>query len=109
MSSVGADFADKARLRALREHFAAPISVTRAAEGIRSHWAIENSLHWVLDVTFGDDQSRLRTGHGATNLAIVRYVALNLMRTVKNKQSKKLWRERAGLDSGFLATIFGAT
>jgi predicted transposase YbfD/YdcC len=41
------------------------------------YWAIENSLHWVLDVTFGEDQSRLQTGHGAKNMAFVRHFAIN--------------------------------
>lgn len=47
---------------------------------IRGHWQIENQLHWTLDVTFGEDQSRLRKGHGAKNMAVVRHFALNLVR-----------------------------
>ncbi len=84
-----------------------PLSAARAAEAVRGHWAIENSLHWVLDVTFGDDQSRLRTGHGATNMAIVRHFAINLVRSAKNKRSIKLRRKRAAWDPDFLATILG--
>jgi predicted transposase YbfD/YdcC len=85
----------------------AALSATRAAEAVRSHWAIENSLHWVLDVTFGDDQSRLRTGHGAKNMAVVRHFAINLVRTVKDKQSVKLRRKCAGWDQKYLASILG--
>jgi predicted transposase YbfD/YdcC len=53
------------------------LTATEAATAVRGHWAIENRLHWVLDVTFVDDQSRLRKGHGARNMATVRHFALN--------------------------------
>ncbi len=59
----------------------ATLTAERAGEAVRGHWAIENSLHWVLDVVFGDDQSRLRKGHGAHCMAIVRHFAINLVRT----------------------------
>jgi predicted transposase YbfD/YdcC len=85
----------------------APLSATRAAEAVRSHWAIENSLHWVLDVTFGDDQSRLRTGHGAKNMAVVRHFAINLVRTANDKHSIRLRRKRATWSPDYLATILG--
>jgi predicted transposase YbfD/YdcC len=83
------------------------LCASRAAEAVRAHWAVENSLHWVLDVTFGDDQSRLRIGHGAKNMAIVRHFAINLVRTAKDKRSIKLRRKRAGWDPNYLATILG--
>jgi len=85
----------------------AALSAMRAAEAIRSHWAIENSLHWVLDVTFGDDQSRLRTGHGAKNMAIVRHFAINLVRTANDKRSIRLRRKCATWSTEYLATILG--
>jgi len=85
----------------------APLSAIRAAEAVRSHWAIENSLHWVLDVTFGDDQSRLRTGHGAKNMAVVRHFAINLVRTANDKHSIRLRRKRATWSPDYLATILG--
>ena len=47
---------------------------------MRSHWAIENRLHWTLDVTFAEDQSRLRKGHGAKNMAVIRHFAINHIR-----------------------------
>ena len=76
-----------------------------AAEAIRSHWAIENRLHWVLDVTFRDDKSRLRKGHGARNMATVRHFALNLVRAAKDKRSLKSRRKLAGWDPAYLETI----
>jgi predicted transposase YbfD/YdcC len=85
----------------------ATLSAAHAAAAVRSHWAIENSLHWVLDVTFGEDQSRLRTGHGANNMAVVRHFALNLVRTANDKRSIRLRRKCATWNPEYLATILG--
>lgn len=74
---------------------------------MRGHWGIENRLHWVLDVVFGDDQARLRTGHGAKNMAVVRHFAINLVRTATDKKTLKLRRKLAGWDTGYLASILG--
>jgi hypothetical protein len=52
-----------------------------------ANWRIEASLHWVLDVTFRDDLARVRKGHGAKNMAVVRHFAVNLVRTAKDKRS----------------------
>ena len=59
------------------------------AESIRSHWAIENSLHWVLDVTLGEDASRIRKGYAAENMAMIRHISLNLLKIAK-KQFKEM-------------------
>ncbi len=83
----------------------APLSARQAADAVRGHWAIENRLHWVLDVTFGDDQSRLRKGHGARNMATVRHFALNLVRTATGKTSIKTRRKRAGWSTDYLADL----
>ena len=72
------------------------------AEAARAHWGIENGLHWVLDVQFKEDQSRLRRGHGATNMAMVRHLALNLIRAMPGKQSIKGKRKLATWDADYL-------
>lgn len=102
-----AEFKDRGRFETRYYVSSAALSADRAAQAVRGHWAIENSLHWVLDVTFGDDLSRLRTGHGAKNMAVVRHFAINLVRTAKDKRSIKLRRKRAGWDPQYLATILG--
>ena len=77
----------------------------RLAEAVRGHWGIENGLHWVLDVIFKEDQSRLRRGHGAHNMAIVRHFAINLVRLGKGKRSIKTMRKAAGWHPAELARI----
>ena len=83
------------------------LSAAAFAEAARGHWAIENKLHWVLDVTFGEDLSRLRVGHGAKNMAVVRHFALNLVRQVADKRSIKRRRKRASWDPQYLLEILG--
>ena len=80
----------------------AALDAARAHQAVRGHWAIENSLHWVLDVGFGEDQSRLRKGFGARNMAVVRHFALNLVRAAKDKKSIKLRRKVAGWTPDYL-------
>lgn len=87
----------------------ANLTAAAAAEAVRGHWGIENRLHWVLDVVFGDDQARLRTGHGARNMAVVRHFAINLVRAVADKKSIKLRRKAAGWDVRYLQSILGLT
>jgi hypothetical protein len=64
-------------------------------------------LHWTLDVAFNEDQSRLRTGHGAKNMAVVRRFALNLVRQCTDKRSIKRRRKCAAFDRRYLAKIPG--
>ncbi len=85
----------------------APLTAKRADQAVRGHWGIENHLHWVLDVVFHEDQSRLRKGHGARNMAVVGHFALNLVRAVKDKKCLKLRRKRAVWDSQYIGTILG--
>lgn len=79
----------------------------RAAEAIRGHWGIE-SLHWVLDVAFKEDLSRLRRGHGARNMALVRRLAFNLVRAGRGKRSIKTARKAAGWNTNVLADILNS-
>jgi predicted transposase YbfD/YdcC len=83
------------------------LSAAAFADGARGHWAIENNLHWTLDVTFNEDQSRLRAGHGAKNMAVVRHFALNLVRQVVDKRSIKRRRKRAAWEPTYLLEILG--
>jgi predicted transposase YbfD/YdcC len=83
----------------------APLTAAAAAAAVRGHWGIENRLHWVLDVVFKDDMARLRTGHGARNMAVVRHFAINLVRAAGDKKSIKLRRKLAGWDQDYLASI----
>ncbi len=82
----------------------APLTPERAAQAIRSHWGVE-SLHWVLDVIFKEDQSRLRRGHGAQNMALVRRLAFNMVRAGRGKRSIKTARKAAGWSPDVLASF----
>jgi predicted transposase YbfD/YdcC len=75
------------------------------AESVRAHWGIENSVHWLLDVTFREDDSRLRKGHGAENFVVLRHIALNLLKQEKSKLGIKGKRLKAGWDNAFLSNI----
>jgi predicted transposase YbfD/YdcC len=102
------ELADRGRFETRYYISSAPLSAARAAEAVRGHWGIENRLHWVLDVVFKEDQSRLRKGHGAKNMAIVRHFAINLVRTAADKHSIKLRRKLAGWDTRYLATLLNS-
>jgi len=79
------------------------------AYAVRAHWGIENRLHWVLDVVFRDDLARLRTGHGPENMAVIRHMAVNLLRQAAPSVSLKNRRKRAGWNTAFLETLIRQT
>jgi len=74
-------------------------------EALRNHWGIENQLHWQLDVSFDEDKNRVSKRHGAENLALVRRLALSLLKQHPNKRSLKCKRLLAALDPTFLEEV----
>ena len=75
-------------------------------DAVRKHWGIENSLHWVLDVVFREDECRIRKGYAAENFAVLRHIALNLVREEKSiKRGVKGKRLKAGWDNDYLGKI----
>lgn len=86
-----------------------PGDARQIARTVRSHWGIENSLHWVLDVAFREDDNRARTGHSAENLALIRKLALNLLRLEPTRtRGIKASRPRAGWDTAYLLCVLEA-
>lgn len=75
------------------------------AQAVRKHWGIENQLHWSLDVTFREDQSRLRMGHGAENFAVLRHLALNLLRQEPSAKSLPRKRLACALNPDYLLKV----
>ena len=71
---------------------------------IRSHWAIENSLHWVMDMIFRDDECRVRTNHAPANFTTITHMAHNLIRRAKGRESFRLKRKIAAWDDDFIAS-----
>lgn len=78
------------------------VGVKRFGEVVRSHWGIENSLHWVLDVTFNEDQSRIRKGGSPDNFALLRRFAINILSLDTSKESTRKKRKRAAWDENYL-------
>jgi predicted transposase YbfD/YdcC len=75
---------------------------------IRSHWSIENSLHWVMDMIFRDDECRIRTDHAPANFTTIKHMAHNLIRRAPGKDSFRLKRKVAAWDDEFLASLIAA-
>jgi predicted transposase YbfD/YdcC len=75
---------------------------------VRDHWAVENSLHWVMDMVFRDDECRIRTDHAPANFITLKHIALNLIRRAKSKDSIRLRRKVAAWDDDFLESLVTA-
>ncbi len=86
------------------------VSGQRFAEAVRTHWSIENQLHWQLDVTFGEDQCRIRKGHADANFSVLRRTALSLLKNERTaKVGMKNKRLTAGWDDGYLEKVLMGT
>jgi predicted transposase YbfD/YdcC len=64
----------------------------KIGKAIRSHWSIENNLHWVLDISFRDDESRIREGNAPENICIIKHMALNLLQRAKSKGKERFYQ-----------------
>jgi Transposase len=73
----------------------------------RGHWAIENNLHWHLDITFGEDQCRARNGHAPENLATIRKLALQIISSADDRMSLKKRQYKAALDTEYIKKLIG--
>ena len=82
-----------------------PLSSEKFGQVVRSHWGIENGLHWVLDVGLNEDQNRTRMDNGPENIAVLRHMALNIIRKETSKGSMRVKFKRAGWNNDFLATL----
>ena len=82
-----------------------PADAAALNRAIRAHWGIENRLHWVLDIAFDEDRSRARTDHAPENLAVLRHLALNLLRRDPARGSIAKKRFRAALDTDYLCAV----
>jgi predicted transposase YbfD/YdcC len=82
-----------------------PLAPARLLKVVREHWTIENRLHWILDVVFDEDRARNRKDHGPENLAILRKLALNLLRSHHDNASIRRKVKRAGWDDAFLLSL----
>ncbi len=83
-----------------------PLDVARFAQAVRGHWGIENAVHWSLDVTFREDECRIRTGYAPENFAVPRHIALKLLRQdTRCKRGINTKRLKAGGDNEYLAHL----
>jgi predicted transposase YbfD/YdcC len=86
-----------------------PPTAKRIASAVRSHWSIENRLHWTLDVVFNEDQSRVRKDNAGENMALVRHITINMLNNAKklfNNIGLKALRKKAGWDNQTIDLIF---
>lgn len=83
----------------------AKLSVERFAEVVRAHWGVENRLHWYLDVVMNEDQARSRMDNAPENLAVLRHMALNIMRKDTSKGSLRVRFNRAAWNNKYLARL----
>jgi predicted transposase YbfD/YdcC len=78
------------------------------ATAVRGHWGIENSLHWVMDVVFRDDECRIRKRHGPANFVIIKHITQNMLKAIPGDQSMRRRRKIAGWDEIYLMSALTA-
>ena len=83
------------------------LGIKRFAGAVRGHWGIENTLHWCLDVTFREDESRLRDRHAADNIAWLKRFAISLLKQRTDKESIAMRRRMAGWNTDYLSQVLG--
>jgi predicted transposase YbfD/YdcC len=99
---VGTQVSTECRSYILRR----PLTARAFGAAVRSHWGIETRVHWILDVAFREDESRIRTDHSPANMAILRHMALNLLTQERTaKVGTKAKRLKAGWDPTYLLTV----
>lgn len=106
---VEAEITRDGRSSTVRRYYlsSAALSAKRFAEAARAHWCIENAQHWVLDTTFDEDRARNRRDHGPENLAILRRLALNVLRSARTDISIRRKRKRSGWSDDFARSVLG--
>ena len=98
-------FADQVETETVYYISSLPNDAAKLLSATRSHWAVENKLHWVLDVIFREDDSRIRIGNGAENMAVLRHISLNILKLDPSKGSIRVKRYRAAMNTAFLETL----
>lgn len=80
----------------------------RLQQAVREHWGVENNLHWTIDMAFREDESRIRTGNAPSNMAVLRHIALNLIRADKDRKvGIAISRHKAGRSTDYLEKLLG--
>ena len=85
-----------------------PAEASLFAKAVRGHWGIENSLHWVLDVVYRDDECRIRKKNGPANFVTLKHITHNMLKSLPGKKSMRVRRKLAGWDDDFLACALKA-
>jgi len=85
-----------------------PWRAERLGPMVRDHWAVENGLHWVMDMTFRDDERRIRTDHAPENFVALKHTAANIARTAPGRDSLRLRLKTAAWDDDYLAKLIAA-
>ncbi len=103
---VKSEVFEKGNVREEKRYFITSLTdVEQFAKATREHWGIENSLHWVLDVGFNEDKCRMRKDHSAENFAVIRHIAVNILKKDTSRMSMKAKRHRCAYDDDFLLRV----